>query len=222
MKSIFIKKLQFSEPLKNDLLQQINEYSFTPESGEGIRVVEQVEEYIVCHYLIETVYRQDTYNYEIDEFEKMEFTRIERVLFFIDFRQQTLDVIGNKQQATKVIEFIGKISNYKLPISDAPIHLINLIEAWKYDNIVFNITRLKLSDYAFFDNIVGNCVLNLTGYPKAMDVLREYEKQIVSVSLNVLLEDTCTITLYKSGAISIYKDIEDIDITLVRLLKKGV
>ena len=109
-----------------------------------------------------------------------------------------------------------------MPISDAPIHLIKLIETWKNDNIVFNITRLKLSDYTFFDNIVGNCVLNLTGYTKSMDVLRDYEKQIVNVSLNVLLEDTYTITFYKSGAISIYKDIEDIDVALVRLLKKGV
>jgi len=222
MKSIFIKKLQFSDQIKNELLQKINEYSFTPESGEGIRVVEQDEIYIACHYLVETVYRQDTYNYEIDEFEKVEYRRIERTLFFIDFEQQTLDVIGNKQQATKIIEFIGKISSYGLPISDAPIHLIKLIEAWKADGVVFNITRLKLSDYTFFDNIIGNCVLNLTSYPKSMDVLRNYENQIVNVSLNVLFDETCTITFYKSGAISIYKDIEDIDLALVRLLKKGV
>ena len=88
--------------------------------------------------------------------------------------------------------------------------------------MAFNVTRLKLCDYTFFDNIVGNCVLNLTGYPKAMDVLKSYEKQIVNVSLNVILEDACTITFYKSGAVSIYKDIDDIDLPLVRLLKKGV
>jgi len=28
--------------------------------------------------------------------------------------------------------------------------------------------------------------------------------------------------LYKSGAISIYKDVEDVDLELIRLLKKGM
>lgn len=222
MKSIIIKKLQFSKIKKEELLQQITNYSFTPELGEGIRIVEQSQEHIACHYLVESVFRQDTYNYETDQFEKIEYKRVERTLFFIDFEQQTLDIMGNKQQATKVIEFIGKVSSYRLPISDAPINLIKLINSWKNGGVAFNVTRLKLCDYTFFDNIVGNCVLNLTGYPKAMDVLKSYEKQIVNVSLNVILEDACTITFYKSGAVSIYKDIDDIDLPLVRLLKKGV
>lgn len=207
---------------KDELLQQISENNFTTEVGEGVRIVEQDDAYIACHYLAETIFRQDTYNYETDEFEKVEYKRIERTLFFVDFEQQTLDIIGNKQQATKIIEFIGRITAYKLPIIDASINLIKLIETWKMDGVAYNITKLKLFDYIFFDSIVGNCVLNLAGYPKSMDVLKTYEKQIVNVSLNVLLEVPCTITFYKSGAIVIYKDIEDIDVELIRLLKKGI
>jgi len=222
MKSIFIKKLQFSATTKDELLQQIRNNDFTLEAGEGIRIVEQDDTHIACYYLVETVFRQDTYNYETDEFEKVEYKRIERTLFFVDFEQQTLDIIGSKQQASKMIEFIGRITAYKLPISDAPINLIKLIEAWKTDGVVFNVTKLKLTDYTFFDSIIGNCVLNLSGYQKSMDVLRSYEKQIVNVSLAVLLEDSCTITFYKSGVISIYKDMEDIDLELIRLLKKGI
>lgn len=222
MKSIFIKRLQFSDTAKDELLRQISENYFTLEVGDGVRIVKQDDTYVACHYLVETIFRQDAYNYETDEFEKVEYKRIERTLFFVDFEQQTLDIIGNKQQASKVIEFIGRITAYKLPIIDASINLINLIETWKMDGVTYNVTKLKLSDYIFFDSIVGNCVLNLTGYPKSMDVLRTYEKQIVNVSLNVLLELPCTITFYKSGAIVIYKDIEDIDVELIRLLKKGI
>ena len=222
MKSIFIKRLQFSNTTKDELLQQISENSFTLHTGEGIRIISQDDAHIACYYLIETVFKQDTYNYETDEFEKIEYKRIERTLFFVDFEQETLDIIGSKQQASKIIEFIGRVTEYKVPISDIPINLVKLIEMWKADGIVFNVTKLKLADYIFFDSIVGNCILNLTGYPKSMDVLRTYEKQIVNVSLSVLLEDTCTITFYKSGTISIYKDIEDIDLELIRLLKKGI
>ncbi len=222
MKSIIIKKIQLSRVTKEELIQQISSYAFTPESGEGVRIIHQDYEHIACHYLVESIYRQDTYNYDTGEFEKIDYKRVNRTLFFIDFKLQTLDIMGNKLQAEKVIEFIGKISSYRLPISDAPVNLIRLINSWRNSGVTFNVTRLKLSDYTFFDSIVGNCVLNLTGYPKAMEVLKTYEKQIVNVSLNVTLEDACTITFYKSGAVSIYKDIDDIDLSLVRLLKEGV
>lgn len=221
MKSIIIKKLQFSNYSKEDLLVQIGQNAFSSEQGEGVRVSEENPDYVACHYLVESSYQQDTYNYETGDFEKVNYTRVDKIPFFIDFEQHSLDILGNKQQAAKVIEFIGKISFYRLPIADAPIDLIKLIDSWRKNGVSFNITRLKLSDYVFFDNIVGNCVLNLTGYPKAMEVINTYKKQIVNVSFNILLDDPCTITFYKSGAISIYKDIENIDLGLIRLLKFG-
>lgn len=222
MKSIIIKKLQFFSTTRDEILQQINENSFTPETGEGIRVIEQDNSYISCHYLVQTIFRQDTYNFETDEFEKIEYKRIERTLFFIDFEQQTLDIIGSRQQASKIVEFIGRITAFRIPISDAHLNLIKLIEAWEPEGVVFNVTKLKLTDYVFFDNIIGNCILNLTGYPNSMNVLKSYEKQIVNVSLSVLLDSPCTITFYKNGSISIYRDMEDIDLNLIRLLKKGI
>ncbi len=110
MKSIIVKKLQLTNDTKMLLSSYIGKFEFSSQTGEGIRVISQNNEYISSHYLIEKIYSQDTYNPEIDEFEKVEYKRIEIVPFFIDFKQNTLDIIGNKQMAIKVIEFLGKVT----------------------------------------------------------------------------------------------------------------
>lgn len=222
MQSIIVKKLQFFSDTRNLLSYQIGNYEFSPETGEGIRVISQNNEYISCHYLIEKIYSQDTYNLETNEFEKVEYKRIELVPFFIDLEQNTLDIIGNKHKAMKVIEFLGKVTKYKIAISDTQINLLKLVECCKANNIVFVVSKVKITDYTFFDNIIGDCVLNLSDYPKTLDVLKKYEKQIVNVSISITTDGSYTITIYKSGSISIYKDIESIDIDFLRLIKQGI
>lgn len=222
MKSIIVKKLQLSSDTKNLLSCQIGSFEFSPETGEGIRVISQNNEYIYCHYLIEKIYSQETYNLEIGEFEKVEYKRIELVPFFIDLEQDTLDIIGNKQMAMKVIEFLGKITKYRIAISDTQFDLLKLVKCCKANNIVFVISRVKISGYTFFDNIIGDCVLNLSDYPKTLDLLKKFEEKIVNVSLSITTDDSYSMTFYKSGSISIYKDIERIDIDFLRLIKQGI
>jgi hypothetical protein len=121
-----------------------------------------------------------------------------------------------------VIEFLGKVTKYKIAISDTQINLLKLVECCETNNIVFAVSRVKIADYTFFDNIIGDCVLNLSDYPKTLDVLKKFEKQIVNVSISITTDDSYSITFYKSGSISIYKDIESIDIDFLRLIKQGI
>lgn len=84
------------------------------------------------------------------------------------------------------------------------------------------LTELRLRIMFFFDNIVGNCVLNLSNYDKTSELLSKYEKQIVNFSAVLFLEDNYSITFYRSGAITLHKDFEELDIELIRTLKKGL
>lgn len=81
---------------------------------------------------------------------------------------------------------------------------------------------MKISDFTFFDNIIGDCILNLTDYTKPLDILNKYEKQISNVTIYITVDDSFSIAFYKSGSISIYKDIDNIDINLLKLLKQGL
>lgn len=82
--------------------------------------------------------------------------------------------------------------------------------------------KVRINDYVFFDDIIGNCVLNLSNYSKTEELLKKYETQIVSFSTTLLLEETYSVVFYKSGAISVYKGFDDIDIEFIRTLKLGL
>ena len=222
MKSVFIKKMHAPSETINTFIEQASDFEFTPEKGEGIRINTQNAHHISCHYLFENIYSQESYNYETNEFEKMTFKRVDVVPFFIDIDLGTLDIIGNKQNVMKIVEYLGKITKYRVAIDNIQINLLDLLENCKKNGVVFVISKVKLSNYIFFDRITGECILNLYDYPNPVELLKKFENQIVYVSLSITTDDTSSIMFYKSGSISIYKDMDNIDIEFLRLLKQGI
>lgn len=222
MKSVFVKKLIFSRNSKAELINQLGLVDFSSSSGEGVHVLDSSKNHISCQFLFEKVYSQSTYNIATEEFERIEFKRVECIPFFVDLEQETLDIIGNKHQAARVIEFFGKITKYRVGIEDVQINLLKLLQNCSQNGIPFNISKVKIAEYSFFDNIVGDCSLNLFGYPKALDIVKKYEQQITNVTVSISMEDTYSVAFYKSGAVAIYKDADSIDIEIIRLLKQGL
>ena len=141
---------------------------------------------------------------------------------FVDLQHFTLDIIGNKQQAARVIEYFGRITKYKIGIEDAQINLLKLLQSCVQNKINFNITKVKIAEYAFFDNIVGECSLNLYGYSKALDVIKKYEQQITNITVSINVEEPYSVAFHKSGAIVFYKDADSIDLQMIRILKLGL
>lgn len=217
MKSIFFKSLNLELKQYEKLVSDLENYGFDNDNGDGVQVIEQGERYIKCIYYYETMSSQKSYNPETGEFDKIEFKRIETVPFIVDYEYKTLDIIGNKAKCSKVVEFVGKILKFKVAIGDIQTNPIKVLQTCEKSNIEYSVSRVKISDYIFFDNIVGNCVLNLTGYDKSYSLLKEYEKQIVNFSATISFDKMYSMTFYKSGAISISKD--DIDIEIIRTLK---
>lgn len=222
MKSIIFKSLKLSEEQFNSLIESFESFGYNPELGEGIQVVSETNTYIQCNYLLEIVYNQETFNPISSEFEKVELRKIDIVPFIVDKEYSTLDIIGNKQKCSKIVDLIGKVLKYRVAISDIQVQPIKILTTCKEEGLFYTVNRVKIKDYNFFDNIVGECVLNLTDYLYADDILRKYEQQITNFSTTIIFNDSYSITFYRSGAISLYKDIEDIDIEFIRLLKKGL
>ena len=222
MKSIIFKLIELNQEQYTNLLNEIKAFGYSVENGEGIQILEENTDYTKCMYCYESTYSQNTYNPDTDEFEKIELKRIELIPFVLDLKYKTLDILANKQKCSRVIETIGKLSKYKIPITDIQVNPVKTLLACAASGVAYRVNKVKLSDYVFFDNIVGDCVLNLTDYQKTEELLKKYEKQIVSFSATLILEDTYSISFYRSGTISIYKDFEDIDIELIRILKRGL
>lgn len=222
MKNIIFKSLDLTPHQYTGLLEALKNFIYEAESGEGVQVVEEQPDYVRCVYCYETIYSQNTYNPDTGEFDKLEFKRIELIPFVVDLQYKTLDILGNKQKCSRIVEMVGKLTKFKVPIADIQVNPIKILLSCAQSGIAYCVNRVKITDYVFFDNIVGNCVLNLSDYAKTDDLLRKYEKQIVNFSAVLTLDDNYSITFYKSGAISLYKDFEDLDIELIRTLKKGL
>lgn len=222
MKSVIFKSLELTRRQYDELLTELKTFSYSSEKGEGVQLVEEATDYIRCIYCYETISSQNTYNPETGEIDKIDFKKIELIPFIVDFKFKTLDVIGNKQKCSKIVEVLGKLTKYKVSIADSQVDPIKVLHACSTLGVPYSISRVKINDYIFFDNIVGNCILNLSNYNKTNDLLLQYKDQIVNFSSILTLDDDYQITFYKSGAITIYKDFEELDIELIRILKNGL
>lgn len=222
MKSILFKSFDLTQAQYNELLSALNSFNYSVESGEGVQVIENSADHARCIYCYEVVSAQNTYNPETGEFDKIEFKRIELIPFVVDLKYKTLDVIGNKRKCSKVVEMIGRLTKYKVPVGDSQVDPIKILFACSKLGVLYRVNRVKIEDYVFFDNIVGNCVLNLSNYDKINEVLSKYKKQIVNFSAVLILDEDYSITFYRSGAITLHKDFEELDIELIRMLKKGL
>lgn len=222
MKNIVFKSFKINEDQYIELLQKLNDFCFNLEDGEGVQVIEETIDYARCIYCYETIYMQNMYNPSIGDFEKTKLKKIELIPFIIDLKYQTLDIFGTKQKCSRVIDMIGKITRYRIPVIDIQVNPIKILLACSDRGISYCVKKVKIVDYVFFDNIIGNCILDLSEYQKTEEVLKKYEKQIVSFSSAIKIDDAYSITFYKSGAISIYKEFEDIKISLIRTLKCGL
>lgn len=222
MKSILFKSFDLTPTQYIDLLSALKSFHYNTENGEGVQVIEECSDYARCIYYYEVVSAQNTYNPETGEFDKIEIKRIELIPFVVDLLYKTLDVIGNKQKCSKVVEMIGRLTKFRVAIADSQVNPIKVLLACSQLGISYCVNRAKIEDYVFFDNIVGNCVLNLSNYDKTSELLSKYEKQIVNFSAVLFLDDNYSITFYRSGAITLHKDFEELDIELIRTLKKGL
>lgn len=222
MKSILFKSFNLTPIQYADLLSDLKDFVYNVEVGEGVQVVEEHHDYARCIYCFDSVSSQNTYNPDTGEFSKIEIKRIELIPFIIDLQYKTLDIIGSKQKCSKVVEMIGKITKFKIAISDIQVNPIKTLVACAESGISYRVNRVKIKDYLFFDNIVGDCVLDLSDYDKTEDLLAKYERQIVNFSTVLTFDESYSITFSKNGAITLHKDFEELDIDIIRTLKKGI
>jgi len=194
VKSIIFKTFDLNQQQYTDLLEALKAFCYDANNGEGVQVFEENSDFAKYVYYYETTYSQNSYNPSTGEFEKIDSKKIELVPFIIDLKFKTLDILGSKQKCSRIIEMMGKLTKYKIPISDIQVNPIKILMACSSKGIPYQVTRVKISDYVFFDNIVGNCVLNLSDYGKTEELLKKYEQQIVNFSAILTLDDSYSIT----------------------------
>lgn len=223
MKTIIFKSLKLTEERFNQLRQELKGFAYTDERGEGAQITESGDSYLRCDYLYEKRYVQNNYNPVKNEFEKVEYTKIETIPFIIDLAAEFLEIIGNKQKAFKITKFLDMFLKGRPSIADTTISPAGIISTCKEVGLPYSVNNTKIMNYIFFDKVSGECILNLSNYAQAADVLAKYDSKIAYFSATILYDEVYFMTFYKSGAISLsHKDMTDVDIEFIRLFRSGI
>jgi len=193
---------------------------YNADEGEGFYIVQENDEFLNAYYIYDIVNSFNVYDATSNNFIKIQQKQQESVAFFLDFDYQTIDIFGNKTKCAKIINFLGKISNYTIRIDDVILDNSKIIHALVVEDIGYKINRIKIKDYQFFDSVLGDCTLNIENYSNVDWILEKYKDNITQFSINIYFENPTAFIFYKSGAISIYKDAKDVEIENLRFISK--
>ncbi|WHH59186.1 hypothetical protein [Petroclostridium sp. X23] len=216
LQNIFINRCEIEKFVFDNIIDYFSQNQYNEESEEGFYVSCLNDDYVEVHYISYTVSYENKFDFENYQFIREEYRKAESTRFVIDYLNQITVVWGNKAKTVKILELIGKISNYKVVTDEIYITPVELFKKLSSHKISYNIRRIKIKEYQFFDGVFGDCSLNLTDYSKSNDIIKEYALKISQVTINIYIEENYTLTFYESGAITIYKEYDDICFAFIR------
>jgi hypothetical protein len=215
IKKVIISKTDF-DALKNEIIS----LKYDVNLSEGFYVIQEDDKFLNAYYIYDVINSINIYDVNTNQFAKTQQKQQEYVSFFLDYDGQTLDIFGNKTKCAKVINALGKISKYKITIDDVMFEHTGVLKALEADNISYQVNRIKIKDYQFFDDLIGDCTLNVENYNNVEAIFNKYKDNITQFSITIDFEQPTVFMFYKSGAISIYKNVKDIEFENIKLLKK--
>jgi len=220
--SLVIKRLITSYDTFSELKSKVEGLKYDSNSGEGFHVIENEENFFSAYYIYDVMNSVNVYEAETNGFKKIQMKQQEHVYFFLDYQCQSIDIFGTRIKCSKIINTLGKLAEYKIAVDDVLLEPTKIFSALATENINYKVNRIKIRDYEFFDNILGDCTLNLENYYNVDLILDKYKEKITQFSICIDFEQPTLFMFYKSGAITIYKESKDIDVEKVRLLKKCI
>ena len=215
--SLIFKRISIKDEALNNLLQKIVGEGFRADKGQGYHVTEMNEDYIFAYYIYSFITSMNIFDESENDFKSVKFEQQEFAPFCLDFKNKMLVVFGNKMRANRVIEALGAASDYSISIDDIQIDPAVILETIKKQNIIYFITKVKVKDIEFSENVICDCTFKFVNSMDSSGIIKKYSDKIIQYTIHIDLPDDYSITIYRNGAISIYKDFTTITIDDVRL-----
>lgn len=222
MYSLALKKILNIDEIFESLRDRILQQKYDLLHGEGFHVTECDERFLSAYYIYDEPVILTVYEVDSDEFKKVEQRRQEYIFFSLDCDSKTIDICGNRNKSARLINAIGKVTEYKIEIDDVMIKFSRIISMLNENSISYQVNRVKIKDYPFLDNVLGDCTLNTENYSETKQLLSKFENNINQISITINFNIPITFVFHKSGVISIYKDMNSIDSSDLNLVKKCV
>lgn len=215
--SLVFKRTTLKHDDFKNLIKRMSEERFSNENRQGFYITQSTDEYVFAYYIYSFVTSSNIYDELDNDFKKVEIQRQDFIPFCLDYNNSVFVIFSNKSKANRVIEAIGALSEYSLTIDDVQIDSKLMLKTLKDDHIEFFISKVKVKDLEYLNGIVCDCTFKLVNPSDADNIFRKYSDQIIQYTIHVNAPNDYSLTVYKSGAISFYKEFPAITIDDVRM-----
>ncbi len=219
------QKLSFFKfkPTKNiNLINYSNELLNWESDGEKFVINECSYDWMDGYYVFEHTKNETRYNFLEAKVEIIPVKTTSVAKFSISLKDKLIDVWGNKNIVLKLLTTLSIILHNEVIIDNISTDIEDAIYNSFLEKDV-SITKVKIEDVIIDDGIIANCSVDLSAYDNYKVILKKYLKNIKQLSFSAFDSDSenkVAFTIFSSGSVVIYKNKEDIEESVLEIIKK--
>lgn len=192
------------------IANKMNTHRYDTQEDYGYIVKNQDANHILGYLIID----YPTYITEFDMNEriikKIKTMRKLAIEFLIDMEYNLIEIYSDKKNTSRVINEIGKLSEYKVSIDDVCFNAKNIIKKLDDKSIEYNIKNLRIRDFSINKYTIGSFFVKVLENHEGVRLIDEYIHTITYMGFNLSINNSeVSVGLYDSGALRIYNKLDD-------------
>lgn len=215
--SLIFKKIILKKEAFDNLVKRISNEGFQAEKRQGYHITQNGDDYIFSYYIYSFISSVNIFDEIENDFKTMQYELQDFIPFCLDYKNGFLIVIGNRSKINRVIEALGASSDYSITIDDIQLNPQLVLDILKNQNVSYTVSKIKVKDVQFSESVICDCTFKFVNLSDATNIIKKYLDNIIQYTIHLDGINEYSMTIYKSGAISIYKDFSSITIDDVRL-----
>lgn len=198
------------EVLFNVILSKMKNQKYDENLGYGFFVEDYGKNYILSYLIIDSpTYINKFYSFD-SSIKKINYVKQSIIKFLIDSKNSLIEVYSDKNNTTKVVNEIGKLSEYKIVSDDINFNLCEILNKLERQKIQFEIKNLRIRDFPLTSCSVGTYFGNISENKEGIKLINKYQSSVSYIGLSIFNDNKNTfIGIHETGSVRIYCSPED-------------
>lgn len=198
------------EALFKEILSKMKSQKYDESLGYGFFVEDYGKNYILGYLIIDSPTYINKFDPTDSSIKKINYVKQLIIKFLIDSKNNLIEVYSDKNNTTKVVNEIGKLSEYKMVSDDINFNLCEIINKLERRKVQFEIKNLRIKDFPLTSCSVGTYFGNISENEEGIKLINKYQSSVSYIGLNISNNSKNTfIGIQETGSVRIYCSPED-------------
>lgn len=195
-----------------DISQLMKIQKYSDEEGFGFIVKNEDKNHLQAYLIIDSPSFTTSFDPEKLSVTKTKIIKKIAIEFLIDLDYGVLEVYSDKNNTTRIVSELGKLSKFSFSIDDIQFKAMEILNKVKGNGCEYSIHNLRIRDFSINEYMRGSYFVNVLVKEEVERLIKEYNHSITYVGLNFSLEGyAVSIGLYDSGGVRIYGKTDEFD-----------